>query len=49
MGIMEKIALVEFFRPVKHRAQAPEHLCATHMIVVSCAQKERRKNRRLRG
>ena len=48
MGILVNFALVKFFRHVKHREQAPEHLCATRMIVASCAQKERRKNRSLR-
>ena len=43
MGILVNFALVKFFRHVKHREQAPEHLCATRMIVASCAQKERRK------
>ena len=48
MGIMVKFALVEFFRHVKDRAQTPEYLCATRMIVASCAQKERRKKSKFR-
>ena len=43
MGILVNFALVKFFRPVEHRAQSPECLCGTRIIVVISAQKERRK------
>ena len=48
MGILVNFVLVKFFRPVEHRAQSPEHLCGTRIIVAISAQKERRKKSKFR-
>ena len=41
MGIVVNFVLVKFFRPVKHRAKPPEYLCATRIVLASCAQIKR--------
>ena len=43
MEILVNFVLVEFFRPVKHSAKPPEHVCGTRIVVAISAQKERRK------